>query len=251
MEAEPDSPSRIGDALVGNPALQEALNAAVPDFTSIKRLVEEAYAAETGRAIDARDVASWIRHAAQDNPKFDGLVTSRLTPRHVMYADAAAKLQFLARRPCSLCLPYQRVNFIQFTLRTPPVSRQVERSMPFKRAVENYLSRVKYDFTDFFDARLCVAITFALGARGQTPDLDNLAKVLLDALQGYAYRNDRQIDHLDLVRTKTGNDDSFIGIRIAVTGISGNSDTILPEFDVYWASRAGVGPIDLSPYLPG
>ena len=167
-----------------------------------------------------------------------------------MFPDAASKFEYLMQRPCQLCLPYQRVDFIRFILHTSPVSRQVGRSGAFKRAVQDYLTRARHDFSDFYDSRLCVAITFALSTRGQTPDMDNLAKTLLDALQAHAYRNDRQIDHLDLIRASIGDStDSFIGIRMAVTDISSNSDTIRPEFDVAWVPRQGVGPIDLTPYM--
>ena len=81
-------------------------------------------------------------------------------------------------------------------------------------------------------------------------DVDNMAKPLLDALQGYAYANDRQIDHLDAIRLNSGSDDeAFIGVRIAVTGIAENSDVIWPEFDVKWIKTRGIAPIELTPYL--
>jgi hypothetical protein len=76
-----------------------------------------------------------------------------------------------------------------------------------------------------------------------------MAKTLLDAMQGYVYANDRQIDHLDVIRLESTADDAFIGIRIAVTGISENIDVILPEFDVTWVATKGIEPIDLTPYL--
>jgi Holliday junction resolvase RusA-like endonuclease len=229
--------------------LRVALDANLPDFALIKQLVEQAYTIETGQEATDKAVASWIRNAARDNPNFRGLLTERKLPRYVMFPDAASKFEYLMQRPCDLCLQYQMVDFIRFMLHTPPVSRQVARSGAFKDAVQDYLGRVQHDFTDFYDARLCVAVTFVLSTRGQSPDLDNLAKILLDALQGYAYGNDNQIDHLDLVRGKTDGNDSFIGIRIAVTDISDNSDTVLPEFNVRWVPTLGVGPIDLTPYV--
>jgi Holliday junction resolvase RusA-like endonuclease len=250
MTQNQGTPTYTGDVLVRNAALQAALDEPLPDFALIKRMVEQAYTTETGQAVtDVRDVASWIRRAIRENPNFRGLISKTPIPRYVMYPDVAAKFEFLMQRPCALCLPYQRVNFIRFILHTPPVSRQVDRSAAYKSAIQAYLDRAKHDFADFFTARLCVAVTFAFGATARSSDMDNLAKVLLDALQGYAYKNDEQIDHLDLVRTITGNADSFMGVRLAVTRISDNSDTVRPEFDVQWIPTAGIGPIDLTPYL--
>lgn len=39
---------------------------------------------------------------------------------------------------------------------------------------------------------------------GVRADLDNCAKSLLDAMQGVAYRNDRQVVHLSILRTADG-----------------------------------------------
>ncbi len=135
-----------------------------------------------------------------------------------------------------------------FTLHTPPISRQVPNHAAFKKAIADYLQRVQHDFANFFDARLCVAITFILAGRSKKSDVDNLAKNLLDALEGYAYRDDEQIDHLDLLKFSSGGNESFITVRIAGTEVGRNLDVIRPEFDVRWIG-SGVGPIDLTPYL--
>ena len=146
-------------------------------------------------------------------------------------------------------MPFQSVDVICFILKTTPVSRQVGTHKAFKQAVQNYLVRVDHDFSDFYEARLCVAVTFVIGRGRRLADLDNLAKTLLDALQGFAYANDRQVEHLDLMRMGSLGDDSFIGIRIATTKIASNVDVVNPEFDVRWVPTMGVGPIDLTPYL--
>lgn len=249
MSEKQPATSCPGDGLVQNAQLQAALDESLPNFALIEQLVEQAYTAETGQAASDAAVASWLRSAIRNNPNFHGLLTERNNPRHVMFPDLASKFTYLMQRPCQICLPYQKVDFIRFMLRTPPVSRQVGRSGAFKSAVQDYLGRVQHDFTDFFEARLCVAITFAMSAGGQSPDMDNLAKILLDSLQGYSFRNDRQIDHLDLLRGATGGTESFIGVRIAVTDITSNSDAMRSEFDVRWIPTLGVGPIDLTPYM--
>lgn len=249
MTNDSGTPSYVGDELVRNANLWAALGENLPDFALIKRLVSEAYVAETGNTVTDDALASWMRRAIQENPNFHGLRVDDKIPKYVMFPDIASKIWYLMMRPCHLCLPYQRVDFIRIMLHTPPISRQVRKSRAFKRAIQNYLGRARHDFTDFYDARLCVAITFVFGTQARSSDMDNLAKILLDALQGYAYRNDEQIDHLDLIRSRTATADSFIGVRIAVTGIGENLDTIRPEFEVRWVPTQGVGPIDLTPYM--
>jgi Holliday junction resolvase RusA-like endonuclease len=165
-----------------------------------------------------------------------------------MFPAMLEKIQYLRRRPCQFCMPFERVDVICFQLKAAPVSRQVDTHQAFKQAVQD-LARVRHDFSDFYDARLCVAATFVLGRRRRLPDLDNLAKTLLDALQGCAYRDDSQVEHLDLMRLGSFSDDSFIGVRVAATEIASHVDVINPEFDVAWIPTMGVGPIDLAPYL--
>jgi hypothetical protein len=82
---------------------------------------------------------------------------------------------------------------------------------------------VNYNFTQFYNERLCVAVTYVLRTGIKAADVDNMAKPLLDALQDYAYENDRQIDHLDTVRLNSGSgDEAYIGVRIALTRIAKN-----------------------------
>jgi len=147
-------------------------------------------------------------------------------------------------------MPYQKTNYISFSLHTEPVSRQADRHTAFKKAIKGYLGRANHNFSDFYNERLCVAILFAMRAGSPVTDVDNMAKNVLDALQKYAYEDDEQIEHLDAIRLNSGStDETFIGLRIAVTGIASDEDVIWPVFNVTHISKPGVGPIDLTSYL--
>lgn len=244
-----DFRARIGRTLADNAELHEALGAKRPDFELVKDLVRRAYEAETGRrGVDVNEIVTWLRNAATYNPRFEGLQVNREIIRWIMYPTIAEKFWSLWQRKCELCNLYADFPFIMFMLHTKPVSRQVPLQSAFKAAIKDYLRRAQHDFTDYFDAKLCVAITFVLPGHGNLSDADNLAKPLLDALEGYAYRNDRQIEHLDLLRFRSGKADAFIMIRIAGTAIAENLNVMDTEFNVLWVG-SDVGEIDLSPYL--
>jgi Holliday junction resolvase RusA-like endonuclease len=250
MEDDPSSIPYTGRELVNNKPLWEALGANIPDFDLIRDLVKQAYVTQTGDGNpDPQAIASWVRRVVWGSPGFRGLHVERTILRFVMHSDLADKFFLLMQRKCDMCGRFEKFQTIMFFLHTRPVSRQVPTHAAFKKAIADYLRRVKHDFTDFYDARLCVAITFILASGSKAADVDNLAKTLLDALQGYAYRNDDQIDHLDLLRFSSGGEDSFMTIRLAGTDIAKNLDVIWPEFDVRWIPTRGVGPIDLTPYL--
>ena len=85
------------------------------------------------------------------------------------------------------------------------------------------------------------------GGRPENPDIDNLAKNLLDVLQGFAYDNDRQVDHLDLVRLHSRSTEAFMTVRIARTDIDGVRDVISPTFPVEWVTSTSM--TDVSAYL--
>lgn len=240
-----------GQSLVDNSAFWDLVNDDHPDFAQIKESIINAYIAESG-ASDATDktVSSWLFRALTGNPNLRrGISTDNAPARQIMLPSLAIKFDYLIQRPCFVCMPYEKVKYIRFFLHTDPVSRQADRQLAFKKAVQAYLSRVNHDFTDFYNERLCVAVVFAMRASVKRTDVDNMAKTLLDAMQGYAYANDGQVDHLDLIRLDTGSDEAFIGVRIAVTGVAENLDVIWPEFEVNWVGKPGIEPIDLTSFL--
>jgi Holliday junction resolvase RusA-like endonuclease len=253
MTDEPQMVHR-GHALVDDAEFWEAVDAEHPDFARIKQMVAGAYQAETGKGDPTeRELSSWLTMALVSNPGLrEGISTPRTPKRQIILPNLAVKFDYILRRPCFICLPYQKTNYISFSLPTEPVSRQADRHMAFKDAVKDYLRRANHDFTDFYYERLCVAVLFAMRAGSPDTDVDNMAKTVLDALQKYAYDDDKQIDHLDAIRLNSGSDDeTFIGLRIAVTGIASDEDVIWPAFDVTHIKTPGVGPIDLTPYRGG
>jgi Holliday junction resolvase RusA-like endonuclease len=248
-----DNPQMVhrGYTLVSNPAFWEAVNTHFPDFPQIKEMISEAYRAENGRDAETyRELSSWLTMALRSPGLLEGISTGNTPARQIMLPSLAIKFDYIMSRPCYICMPYQEVEHIRFYLRTDPVSLQADRQSAFKKAVKAYLAEVNHDFTDFYNERLCVAVLFAMRGNSRMTDVDNMAKPLLDALEKYAYDNDRQIDHLDMIRLNSrSNTEAFIGVRIARTGIAGNEDVLWPEFEATWVKKRGIAPIDLTPYL--
>lgn len=249
-----DEPQMVyrGHTLVGNTEFWDKVNTHFPDFAGIKGMIADAYRTETGQSNATEgEIRSWLYMALTTNPDLRyGISTENTPARQIVLPDLATKLAYIMQRPCYLCMPYQSVDHIRFILRTDPVSLQADRKSAFILAVKYYLARVNHDFTDFYNERLCVAVLYFLRSSVQVADVDNMAKPLLDAMQDYAYANDRQIDHLDTIRLNSGSEDeAYIGVRIAQTRIAANEDVISPEFDVRWVGRADIAPIDLTPYL--
>jgi hypothetical protein len=61
-------------------------------------------------------------------------------------------------------------------------------------------------------------------------DCDNMAKGLLDAFEGILYKDDRQIDHLDLVKVHSApGSPGYILVRRASTALNTHRDVVHPR----------------------
>ena len=177
---------------------------------------------------------------AYDQRVTGGVSVERPVLRRVMSSNISWKANHLMTRPCRQCDMYSQVPFMAFFLKIPPQSRQASDTAmrhAFDEAIASDLKSKNFDFFDFATAYLCVAITFVVANGRRRSDVDNLAKNLLDGLQDFAYKNDRQIDHLDLLRLRSRSTEEFISVRLACTDIDDVHDVISPTFPVEWVNQ--------------
>ena len=73
---------------------------------------------------------------------------------------------------------------------------------------------------------LYVSILFLSLEERDKKDLDNLPKILLDSLQGVVFKNDNQIDHLDLIKFRWGGDEDYIHINIGESTTNRHEDVL-------------------------
>lgn len=60
-------------------------------------------------------------------------------------------------------------------------------------------------------------------------DVDNIPKGILDGMAGKLYRDDRQVQHLDLIRVSSPDERGFVMVRVAATELSLNRDVVSME----------------------
>ena len=239
----PDDLASAAERLANSPEFRAAISEDHPDLEAIRETVIQAYSAETGiPEPDLERVSSWFEHVcrAYDSRVQGGICTERPILRRVMSSTIARKAEHLMARPCRQCDMYSEVDYILFFLKIRPKTHQssnrAQRRL-FKQDIAADLRRKNFDFSDFTTQRLCVSITFFIAEGRRLSDVDNLSKNLLDALESFAYKNDRQIDHLDLLRLRSYSSDEFFRIRISCTDIDDVRDVISPTFNVRWLSR--------------
>lgn len=84
--------------------------------------------------------------------------------------------------------------------------------------------RMTHRFSAPYTGRLELILEFNFAKRPYAADVDNLAKAASDSLEGLAYEDDRQIDHIDAWRRKAERDSVTITVR-EIEGIDGESNT--------------------------
>lgn len=192
--------------------------------------LRDLYEAKTGQPWDAENGVSWLNR----NHEHLDLVTrgSRLEKRvHITLSDKAS---WLSQQFCYICDPDSSISTIP--LRIHPESWQALRSVDkraFKTAIAHRLSRSPYT-ADRFE-RVCLSFVFVCSARRTVRDLDNMAKLVMDSIKGIIMGDDRDVDHLNLVRFTHEGEEEYIYVRISESNINDHSNVVHTEMMHSWA----------------
>jgi Holliday junction resolvase RusA-like endonuclease len=225
-----DHLARLLDPLSGRVAITSA---------ELLEAVVAAFNGESGSHIDASSLGDAEREALRGY-----LIKSMLEsgtslyrdvrmPGHLpLYEDTAAKMSWLHQRPCLVCPLGDEIPLHTFPVGVPPWSHQCapEVGRALRRAIdasptyrEHFRNRVAH-------GPVCMRIVFVLGEGATMKDCDNMAKGLLDAFQGLLYVDDKQVEHLDLIKVhRSPGSPGYILIRRASTTINDHADVLVPR----------------------
>jgi len=67
-----------------------------------------------------------------------------------------------------------------------------------------------------------------------------MAKVVIDALKGELFPDDKQIDHLEVIKYKTDHLEENIMIQIGYSSVNDHSNVIFREVNLDWAGQPKV-----------
>lgn len=214
------------------------------------------YNAITGAALDpsalAPDDASGLRLWAIES----GWRESGYGFTLPLHLDMASKLSRISQARCPVC-PSVDGNDVPFAPETfpigvPPWSHQAAPNVgaAFRQAVQAHeVYRKRYAAPVAGEAAVCLRLVFVLEDGAAMKDCDNMAKGLLDAFQGMLYANDRQVEHLDLVKIhKAANSPGYILVRLWPTRLNDHSDVLTPMHPkLMWMDH---DTLDVASFLP-
>lgn len=189
--------------------LDRQLRTLAPHAGPLDRLevVWEGYEHATGSSVERpptheqrRDVRDWLRklRALPDGGPALLKVGRHLTP--AVSHSPQEKAEALAQAWCTGCETVMTASgmfpmYVTFSVRVPPWSAQSKRreAPEIRRAVTAGLHERENLTKLLWDGPVCLGIVSLVARKDRTPDVDNLVKGIMDALQGVIYLNDSQV----------------------------------------------------------
>ena len=192
----------------------------------LKKLYEE----KTGKSWSADDGVTWLMK------NYEHLDIYTKTPvldksAHVTLSD---KANWLAQQGCHVCHPASPISVIPLRIR--PESWQALDSIDkaaFKAALSHRLSRSPHIKAQ--EGHICLTFLFVCSARRRARDLDNMAKLVVDSIKGIVMGDDRDVDHLNLMRLTHEGEDEYVTFRISASNINNHGDVVHTELRHCWA----------------
>lgn len=201
---------------------------------------------------DRHRLREYIRRAEMDTPAFSMHHKVPTLRRLPLYEDTASKVSALAKQQCLACPPGDEFPPDHFPIEVPPWSHQCSPKVgPALRAAIDSSEH----YTSHFARRrargpVCLRLVFVLGDGASMKDCDNMAKGVLDAFEGLLYVNDKQVEHLDLIKLHHApGSGGYIIVRRASTRVNDHGDVLVPKHArIGWMSK---DEIDITSFMPG
>jgi Holliday junction resolvase RusA-like endonuclease len=194
--------------------------------SDLKKLYEE----KTGKLWNSDEGVNWLM---ENYEHLDIYIKTPVLDKtaHVSLSD---KVNWLSQQRCHVCHPVSQISVIPLRIR--PESWQALDSIDktaFKKAVAHRFSRGPH--MEAHEGRVCVTFLFVCSTNRKVRDLDNMAKLVMDAIKGIVMEDDRFVDHLNLMRLAHEGEEEFVIFRISASNINNHSDVVYPKLRIFWA----------------
>jgi Holliday junction resolvase RusA-like endonuclease len=197
------------------------------------------FEASTGQEWNPEDGVLWLMQHYEDlqiyykEPKL-------MKSAHVTLSD---KGNWLAQQSCAICDPDFPIRVIP--IRIEPESWQSLRPVDkraFKAAVA---SRLGVEHVSPISGRICISLLFVCSSHRRMRDVDNLAKLMIDAVKGILMGDDKDVDHLSLVRLDHSDAEEYVVVRISNSHLNDHRNVVYPALRHGWA---GAVPLKLEDF---
>ena len=219
------------------------LNSESPDYLKVKRDVIEAFCKEHNYKINSIDeipletqdeISRWLNRKYPDISNFIKYVP---VSKFIFGSSLSSKISTISQFHCPQCDGKHPV--IIFPIKIPPISYQTQKTKlrnAFKRAIRSYFSNKKNSHY-FGKNRICLQLVFINGLSTKEKDVDNMAKLLVDSFEEILYKNDRQIDHLNLMKIRWDGDEEYVYVNIRQSTLNNHNNVLFDKIFHNWAGQ--------------
>lgn len=190
------------------------------------------FSEKTGKPWDPEEGVPWL----MKNYEHLGIYTKMPVLAKTAHVTLSEKATWLSQHPCLVCDPGFPINVIP--LRIEPQSWQSLDSIDktaFKEAIAARMATGPSGMS--YLGRVCLTFLFVCSAKRRVRDLDNMAKLVMDSLKGVIMGDDRDVDHLNLMRLTHDGEEEYVVFRIAGSNLNIHSDVVHPALRHSWAGQ--------------
>ncbi|MFZ2725775.1 MAG: RusA family crossover junction endodeoxyribonuclease [Methylococcaceae bacterium] len=217
-----------------------------PNLLILKKQLLDLYEEQTGKTLnnltnndnEMSDIVVWLNK--NSNTLFPYYYRRRSVAISIFSPDLSSKVLSIAQFHCPICQTESNKTPIHIIpIRISPVSKQAiskQKGMrvAFERAIRDYFKDKTTPFSS--DKSICLLIVFVVKQKGIQKDLDNMAKAMIDSIKTILFGDDRQIDHLNIIKIKSP-DEEYVYLNIRETILNTHHDVLVPRMLHSWAGQ--------------
>lgn len=196
--------------------------------SDLKKLYEQM----TGNSWSDDVGAAWLRK--NDEIFWDFIYTKTPVLEKTAYIDLSDKANWLSQLHCRVCRPDFPISTLPIRIR--PESWQAINSIDkvaFKKAIAASFS--DFEIASYKNGRICLLILFVCSSRRRNRDIDNMAKLLVDSIKGVLMGDDRNVDHLNLMRLTHEAEEEYVTLHISGSNLNTHEDVVVKKLFHSWA----------------
>ncbi|NHZ86341.1 MAG: RusA family crossover junction endodeoxyribonuclease [Planctomycetia bacterium] len=143
------------------------------------------------------------------------------------------KMNYFIQHNCKIC---NIIGLRHFPIRISPMSSQIKSNL--KNKFQELLKTAPYlkiRPTHFKNSdRICLRLIFVI-KESREKDVDNMAKITIDGLEEILIPDDKQIDHLEVIKFKTKYLEEHISISIGRSHLNERENILFRGLNMGWA----------------
>lgn len=222
-----------------------------PEYEKAREAIIGAYNNETNsninpacatNSVELVKVVAWLNKLEMDGVD-TGFWASQPKLKRLFSACLSSKVNWLAQHYCDLC--DLELPIVTIPIRIRPRSHQASNAK-IKRAFKSAIANRLTNSHKYLDCRLCIHLVVVCGKSSKsTGDVDNIAKLMLDAMKGVVFNDDWQVDHLSILRVQDCGEEDYVYLHIGQSRLNQHRNVLFAGVNQSW----GVEAASLDEYL--